>query len=125
MNQIGTSIDLSNLSRRTAEQAQFIESVLRDVKPLQSKMLGEKTVRAISRGAAFESIEGGRHLNFMEVISGLSNIATLTQIAVLAVIGIRKMRADAALKAEYQEQAKKVITEKTANNTELRELLPP
>jgi hypothetical protein len=122
MDDTATSINLSELSRRTDEQAKFIESVLKDLKPLQTKMLGEKTVRAISRGATFEAIQGGRHLNFMEVISVLSNLATLTQIAVLAVLGIRRMRANAAWKAEYQEEVKKAIAEKIRNHTELRDL---
>lgn len=113
---------ISDLSQRTHEQAEFIQSVLEDVKPIQTKLLGEKTVRAISRGAAFESIEGGRHLNFMEIISVLSNIATITQITVLAVIGIRRLRSEAARRAEEKEEAKKVVMEKISSHPELSDL---
>jgi hypothetical protein len=122
MDQIATSIDLSELNHRTDEQINLIEGVLKELKPLQTKMLGDKTVRAISKGATFEAIQGGRHLNFMEVIGVLSNLATLTQIVVLAVVAIRKLRANAAWKAEYQEEVKKAVTEKIRNHVELSDL---
>ena len=122
MDQMATSSDLSEINRRTDEQVTLIESVLKEIKPLQTKMLGDKTVRAISKGATFEAIQGGRHLNFMEVISVLSNLATLTQIVVLAILAIRKLRANAAWKAEYQEEVKKAVAEKIRNHIELSDL---
>lgn len=117
-----TPFSISDLSRRTDEQAELIRSVLEEIKPIQTKLLGEKTVRAISRGAAFESIEGGRHLNFIEVISVLSNIATITQITVLAVIGLKRLRAAAASRAEEREEAKRAVAERISNHPELADL---
>lgn len=73
----------SDLNRRTEEQAAQIQSVLKAIKPVQTRLLGEQTLTAISRGATFDTIEGGRHLNFMEAIGLLSNIASLIQIAIL------------------------------------------
>jgi hypothetical protein len=122
MDEIAASINLSELNHRTDEQVTFIQGILKDLQPLQTKMLGEKTVRAISKGATFETIQGGRHLNFMEVISVLSNLATLTQIVVLAILAIRKLRANAAWKAEYQEEVKKAVAEKIRNHIELSDL---
>ena len=122
MDEIAASIKLSELNHRTDEQVTFIQGILKDLQPLQTKMLGEKTVRAISKGATFETIQGGRHLNFMEVISVLSNLATLTQIVVLAILAIRKLRANAAWKIEYQEELKKAVTEKIKNHVELSDL---
>jgi len=122
MDEIAASINLSELNHRTDEQVTFIQGILKDLQPLQTKMLGEKTVRAISKGATFETIQGGRHLNFMEVISVLSNLATLTQIVVLSILAIRKLRANAAWKIEYQEELKKAVTEKIKNHVELSDL---
>lgn len=116
------SLDISDISRRTDEQAELIRSVLKEIKPIQTRLLGEKAVQAISRGAAFESIEGGQHLNFIEVISVLSNIATITQITILAVIGLKRLRAAAASRAEEREEAKRAVAERISNHPELAEL---
>lgn len=113
-------IDLSDLDRRTEERAEEIQSVLEHIKPAQCELLGEETVRAISRGAVFESVDGGRHLNFMEMIAILSGLATICQISFIAIGGLRKL-----LKANNDETitaAKKVILEKVSTNPELSDL---
>ena len=122
MGQEDIPLDLSGLERRTEEQAELIRKVLEAVKPIQTRLVGERAVRAVARGASFETIEGGRHLNFTEAVSLLSNIAQITQIAVLAVLALRKLRADAARRAEEKEAAKRLVADKIAAHPELAAL---
>lgn len=111
MNKTNISINFSDISQRTEKQSEQIRAVLSHLKPIQTKLLGEKTVKAISQGATFESIEGGRHLNFTEVLSLLSDIASLTQVAILIIMSLAiKIRASGEPNAESSEEVAEIAT---------------
>lgn len=136
MNETNISINISDLNQRTEEQSEQIRAVLNHVKPIQTKMLGKKIVKALSRGAKIESIEGGRHLNFTEVLSLLSDIASLTQVAILIIMSLAiKMRtsgepnaesgeevAEIAITNELKEDIKRLISENISAHPDSKKL---
>lgn len=112
----------SDLKQRTTEQGEQICRLLYELKPIQTKLLGEEVVESISRGNSFKSIEGGRHLNFLEVIGLLSNVASLIQIAILILAAIRKHRETVTRQLEEKEAAKQLLIASLSNNPELNQL---
>jgi hypothetical protein len=128
MNETHITFSPSNLEHRTEEEAEQIKKVLEYIKPLQTKMLGEKTVWAISKGAIFESIQGGRHINYLDIISLLSDIASLTQISIIIILGLKSFsKSTEAIEVEkieavVREEAKNLIVEKISNHPELKNL---
>ncbi len=122
MDKVDIPFSISNLNQRTEEQAEQIRKVLEHIKPIECELLGEETVEAISRGETFESVGGGRHLSFMEIIDLLSGIATISQIAFLAIAGLRNAFKDKADAAQIITESKKIILEKISNHPELSDL---
>lgn len=114
---------LDDLVERSDEQARQIRKTLEQMKPVQCDILGERTIEAISRGIAFDSVEGGRHMNLMETITLLSGIATLAQFAMVIISGLKsKLGTDEKRNAELPEKAQKIIVVKIASYPELRNL---
>src|ERR1700754_3420994 len=103
-------LHLTNLRNRTDEQVAVIRNVLAQVKPVQSEILGEETVTAISKGDDFEAFGGGRHISFMETITVLSGIATIIQLAMVIIQGLRN-KPQSNQQAELKEETQRVVTE--------------
>jgi len=83
------SFNLAKLNNITEEQSELIQNVLRQIKPIECEILGKKTVEQISKGKNFDAVEGGRHMSFVEAISLLSGIATITQLAIMIIQNLK------------------------------------
>lgn len=103
MNIDNMRLDLNELNDIIAGQSETIQNILWETKPEECQILGKKTVRQISQGKKFDSVESGRHLSFVETISVLSGIATMIQL-VLFVIGNLRSGSEAADEDEPVEQ---------------------
>ena len=105
--------DLNELNDISDEKSELIQNILQETNPLECEMLGKKTVEQIAKGKSFDSVEGGRHLSFVETISVISGIATVIQLAIF-VIGnmVKKPKADEEQTETDNEQVKKNAKEK-------------
>lgn len=89
MTNAASSLTLADINKRTEQQVDQICNILNEIKPVETQLIGEKMVKAISSAASLESIKGGSQLNFSETLGLLSCLGTLIQI-VLQLIAQRR-----------------------------------
>lgn len=121
------NFNLNELDNITGEQSKLIQNILQETNPLECEMLGKKTVEQIAKGKSFDSVEGGRHLSFVETISVISGIATVIQLAIFVIGNMVKKSEDEEEQTEtdneqVKEKAKEKIKEIISSRPELKKL---
>jgi hypothetical protein len=111
-----------DIQQRTDEQTELIQEILEEVQPFECELLGQRTVRKIAKGKEFESIEGGRHLNFTEAISLLALIASISQLVIFTLVELRKIIV--APKDQLILESKKIVLKKIHDDPKLKDLEP-
>jgi hypothetical protein len=108
------NFDLNELNNISDEQSELIQNILWETKPEECNILGKKTIRQISKGRKFDSVEGGRHMSFVETISVLSGIATMIQLAIFVIGNLRQKseveEEDEQTKQEAKDKVKSLMS---------------
>ena len=121
-----TSFSLAGLNNVAEEQSELIQNVLRHTKPIECEILGKKTVEQISKGKNFDAVEGGRHMSFVEAISLLSGIATITQLAIMIIQNVKSNSTKDAEQPltddDIRNKTKESIKELTSKHLHLKKL---
>ena len=118
-------VDPSRPDLSHQQMAEVVE-VLQAVCPLETELLGPTTVENILAGADFKPVHGGRHIDLSVVISLVSCVAGLTQLAI-KVWEMRRPEKDrdaakAAL-AEGERRARAAISEYLSLHVEFAQVL--